>query len=507
MAGLDHSTSRKLIDDLIAITSPDNTRERTNGIVTRIDKDGTIWARLSGASSDTPCTKSAVSVKVGDSVGVRVSGKRAIIDANYTAPSTDDSTANKALETGSSAERVANRARKLSEDAVESAGRAADAAADAEQSATEASESARQAFSYLLDVEDDWEAIEEYREEAGLTVAEIAELAEEAEESASQAAADAADAKSSAYSASEYAARALGHLGTVESVAETLTWITEHGTMTKTSDTEPDPTHVYFVADDDGDYTVGTKQVYRHTTDVAIDPDKTYYELVYSYALTQDTSVVEGKTYYVLVEGEYVEVENPVDEDIATYYERSESYEEVDDPIAADLPTYYELVSVPAKYSIVIAPDADEMESYYELSIDESLQNYVGTHMALDGEGLWLMPAGSGGSRILISTGQGEYDAGTHIFDGISGSPVAYYGEETVIGDPLGFHIIITPNTVDGVSGLIGFYYGPNRISYISSTQLVIPNAVVVESLSVGTNWMWVTSSNGNLNLKWIGSV
>ena len=403
----------------------------------------TAWVAVIGGAPRTPCTM-GVSCKANDYVMVTFADTRAIITSNVTSPATDDTEADAARELADVAATEAGRA-------YSSAQIAEGAATAAERSASEASVSARQAFSYLLDVEDDWAAIDEYREEAGATVAEIAEDAETAKTAANEA-------KDSAYNANEYAARALGHLGTVESVGETLAWITEHGTMARTADTAPDPTHVYFVADDDGYYTVGTKQVYQLTEDVAIDPDKTYYELVYSYALTQDVAVVQGKTYYVLVEGTYVAVENPVDDDIATYYERSETYDEVETPVVADISTYYELVTVPAKYNLVIEPDPAKMGEYYELSIDKSLQNYVGTHMALDNEGLWLMPEGPSGSRILISTGQNQsYPAGTHIFDGVSGNPIAYYGEETVIGDPLGFHILVTPNVVDGISGLIGF--------------------------------------------------
>ena len=446
--------------------------------------DGTVmsvrgnvaYVNIEGGAQRTPC-QLAMAAKVGDKVKVSIIDHTASITGNYTTPATGDAEA-------ITARRKADAAFNSAMEAYGSAQTAAAAASAATASAGRAAAAATTAENKARDAET---------------------AANNAETAANTAMGKADEAIASAYNANEYAARALGHLGTVESVAETLTWITEHGTMTKTQDAEPDPTHVYFVAAENGYYQVGTKQAYRLTEDVAIDPDKDYYKLVYSYSLTEDTEIVEGKTYYQLVEGEYVAVENPVVEDISTYYERSESYELVQNPVVEDISTYYEIVNVPARYDIVIEPDADEMGTYYELTIRESLQNYVGTHMALNDEGLWLMPEGQSGSRILISTGMGTYDAGTHIFDGVSGSPVAYYGEETVIGDPLGFHILITPNTVDGISGLIGFYYGPNRISYISSTQLVIPNAVVVESLSVGTNWMWVTSANGNLNLKWVG--
>ena len=465
-------------ESVISILGKEERKPTTyrDGTVSEIKGD-TAYVDVDGGAKKTPC-RFATSAKIGDKVQVQIDRYSASIVGNYTSPATNDE--------------EAKEARRIADEAYENLLSTYMAVESAEQAAIEAGNAADQA--------------QREATAASTSAREAQTAADNATTAADTATRKAEEAIVSATNANEYAARALGHLGTVESVAETLAWITEHGTMTKTTDTIPDPSHVYFVADDNGEYVVGTKLVYQHTEDIAIDPDKTYYKLVYSYALTEDDHVVEGKTYYVLDDGEYVVVDNPVDAGIATYYERSESYEVVENPDVSDISAYYELVPVPARYSLVIEPKISEMDTYYELAIDESLQNYVGTHMALSSEGLWLMPDGYGGSRILVSTGRNQaYPAGTHIFDGISGSPVAYYGRETVIGDPNGFHILVTPNTVDGVEGLIGFYYGNNRISYISSTQLVIPRAVVVESLSVGDNWTWETASNGNLNLKWIG--
>ena len=161
---------------------------------------------------------------------------------------------------------------------------------------------------------------------------------------------NAATAKAAADNAGEYAARALGNLSTVQSVAETLTYITQHGTMTLTTDTALDPTHVYFVRDAGGDYTVGG-----------------------------------------------------------------------------------------VNYAIVTEPDVADIATYYELTIDESLQNYVGTHLALTGEGLWLLPATSGTNKVLIATGAGsQYTvAGTYIIDA-NGATIARFGATAEIGQANG---------------------------------------------------------------------
>lgn len=340
-------------------------------------KGSTAYVTIDGGAQRVPC-QLAMAAKAGDKVKVSIYNHSAVVTGNTTEPATGDAEAKAARER-------ADEAFLASQEAQGSAQSAAASAQSAAESAGQASENARRTFSYLLDVEDDWEAIDDYREQAGETFADITQTAQDAETSANEA-------KASAYNANEYAARALGHLGTVESVTETLTWITEHGTMTLTTDTEPDPTHVYFVRDVNGDYTVG-------------------------------------------------------------------SY----------------------KYAIVIEPDPDDMATYYELSIDESLQNYVGTHLALDGEGLWVLPS-STGHRVLVATGTGNVytTPGTYIIDP-NGSIVARLGEFTTIGNTLSSYTSIRPDYLgmydsNGLRYALfgnGIYSGAARYATYSGTAVV----------------------------------
>ena len=73
-------------------------------------------------------------------------------------------------------------------------------------------------------------------------------------------------------------------------------------------------------------------------------------------------------------------------------------------------------------YSIVAEPKDEDISTYYELSIDESVQNYVATHVVVDTEGLWLIPD-SGGNKVLIATGAGSSytTAGTYIIGKVNG--------------------------------------------------------------------------------------
>lgn len=67
-------------------------------------------------------------------------------------------------------------------------------------------------------------------------------------------------------------------------------------------------------------------------------------------------------------------------------------------------------------YSVVAEPKAEDLDDYYILNINESVQNYVTTHLYTDSEGLWLIPE-AGGNKMLIATGAGIIytTAGTYI--------------------------------------------------------------------------------------------
>ena len=280
----------------------------TQATVKRVEGN-TVWVSIPGGVDETPIDKT-VNCTAGDKVQVRVSGGRAWITGNASAPPTDDATAIKARTT-------ANEAQVLAVDAKETADAVEGIAQAAQHSADTAAHAAAQA---VLD--------------------------------AAAASSAATAAQSSADNASEYAARALGNLSTVQSVAETLTWITAHGTMTLTTDVTPDPTHVYFVVDAGGDYTVG------------------------------------GTTYSIVTE-----------------------------PVTAD------------------------MSTYYELSIDESLNNYVATHLSVTSEGLWIIPD-AGGNKVLIATGSGSTytAAGTYIVGAGNVVLAKFLASGTTIGVESGAH-------------------------------------------------------------------
>ena len=158
--------------------------------------------------------------------------------------------ATEAQDSADSAAASAQTANENATKAIEDAGAASDAAQAAQGSADSAAESARTAQ----------------------------QTAEAAQRSANTAQGAANAAQQSANAANAHATAALNSLSTVEDVVDTLTWITEHGTMARTTDTAVDPSKVYFVRDNNGDYTVGGNR-YSIVQEPAASGLSGYYEL------------------------------------------------------------------------------------------------------------------------------------------------------------------------------------------------------------------------------------
>lgn len=266
------------------------------------DSSGLVTVLLPGASQPTPVNGDVVaSAQPGERVRYEIRNGRLSIVGNSTSPSVGGKYVTQA---------VAPAERKADEALVE-ASRAKNAADIAEAEAIRAHVAAESAQ----------------------------DSADAAATAAGEAQISAYEAQTSAYNANAHAVAALNSLATVEDVVDTLTWVTEHGTMAATTDTAIDPTKVYFVRDNSGEYVVGS----------------------YRYAIVQE-------------------------------------------------------------------PTASGLSSYYELSIDKSVQNYIATHLSLTNEGLWLTPTASNAYRVLVATGSGSTytTAGTYIIDG-SGVTVARF--------------------------------------------------------------------------------
>ena len=108
----------------------------TTATVVRVDGD-TVWVHIAGGVDETPVRKT-VNAKVGDSVQVRISGGKAWITGNATAPPTDDEKANIADGKATKAKAEATAAKAEAIEAKETANAAQGIAVQASEDAIEA---------------------------------------------------------------------------------------------------------------------------------------------------------------------------------------------------------------------------------------------------------------------------------------------------------------------------------------------------------------------------------
>lgn len=106
----------------------------TKATVKKVE-NGIAWVQIPGGVDETP-VQMTLSAKAGDTVQVRVSGGRAWITGNGTAPPTDDARANKAYKVAGNAIVDAQRAKNAADSAEESAGQAYNEAQNAKKTAT-----------------------------------------------------------------------------------------------------------------------------------------------------------------------------------------------------------------------------------------------------------------------------------------------------------------------------------------------------------------------------------
>jgi len=328
--------------------------------------------------------------------------------------------------------------------------------------ASNASQYARRALAYLLDIEDDWAAIQEYEDMSRDRLIDIIQTANKAADSAEEAERLATQASIEAYSANQYALAAGYSLGELQQVIGNLDWAMQHGTFVAATE-DYDSRKPYYVPDP---LSPSGYSILSETSE----------EDMYDYSLTEDQAVVASKTYYIII-GSGTE-DDPY------------RYSAVANPIDADLPTYYERTA-----------------NYYVLDLSESIQNYLASHLWMDDYGLNLTVATDGqyqGYRIHEGTIDGHHPLGMYVLDAY-GTSVAKFGEETQIGSDTGAHVSIVGNQ-------LAFMVGNQQVAYISvdpvrlKSVFHITSAIIVEDLRFG-KWQFKSrEKNDNLTLMWFGA-
>ena len=113
-------TLKQLVESIKASGQPKTSAYDTSATVTRVE-NGVAWVHIPGGVTETP-VKLTINAQAGDTVQVRVSGGRAFMVGNATAPPTDDRVANKALGETKTITKVVKTVQKLAERTAKIAG-------------------------------------------------------------------------------------------------------------------------------------------------------------------------------------------------------------------------------------------------------------------------------------------------------------------------------------------------------------------------------------------------
>lgn len=117
---MNEKTLKDLLSSLKTAGKPKTSAYDTQATVTRVE-NGVAWVHIPGGVTETP-VKLTISAKAGDTVQVRVSGGRAFMVGNASAPPTDDTVAQKAVRQVRTISKVVEKVRQVAETASRIAG-------------------------------------------------------------------------------------------------------------------------------------------------------------------------------------------------------------------------------------------------------------------------------------------------------------------------------------------------------------------------------------------------
>ena len=204
------------------------------------------------------------------------------------------------------------------------------------------------------------------------------------------------------------------------------------------------------------------------------------------FSLSQIEDVV-GTLNWITEHGEYL----PATEwsETATYYTRSGSGTEQD----------------PYVYTIVAEPKQEELSSYYVLNVDESIENFINTHLSLTQYGLNLKTMQSD-YYLHQGTVDGQHPMGVYILDGANQICNMISSDSSQVGRTDGAHITLT--SVGGTPRLGLWENETNEVAFITNDEMQIKKTVVLESMKVG-NWQWASIGDAeqgldHLRLQWV---
>lgn len=113
------------------------------------------------------------------------------------------------------------------------------------------------------------------------------------------------------------------------------------------------------------------------------------------------------------------------------------SFTHTEDTQIVEHKVYFVYDAVAGDYMPVVDPQQSQLANYYELSVDEAMETYILSHLAVTSRGLWVLPSGIGsaqseqfapGYKMLLASGQ---TPGMYLYDQ-NGTLVTSYGPNSI---------------------------------------------------------------------------
>lgn len=95
---------------------------------------------------------------------------------------------------------------------------------------------------------------------------------------------------------------------------------------------------------------------------------------------------------------------------VLTWAAEHGSFTLTEDVTIQDGKVYFTFDSQTGDYTPVTTPDASHLNEYYELTVNEAMEDYIMSHLAVTGRGLWVLPNGIG-SGTTPDTGESQTDS------------------------------------------------------------------------------------------------
>lgn len=179
---------------------------------------------------------------------------------------------------------------------------------------------------------------------------------------------------------------------------------------------------------------------------------------------------------------------------VLTWASEHGSFARTQDTAIQEGKVYFTYDSVSGDYTPVVSPQASALSTYYELTVNEAMDDFIMSHLAVTSRGLWVLPNGIGsaqseqyasGYKVLLASD------GMYVYDG-TGVLVSKFGENIEFNSARQQYIgnnntYILFNPADGGSITIG---GGSRVSIGNNKTLdqLITSAESASAIATAKN-------------------